>query len=247
MRFVAAKGLGDALYLRAVVLHVLGRSVTVFTDWPEVFSDLPVVVRPRAAASGPDLRHVAYSLSSPIDVGSDKFVMSCRKAGITDPVALRLGWRVRNTALVKRVRRAAGARRILVYQPPRKTACEAEEVVSPRREAFARHVHEADGFRIKVGHPSFVQDGQDMPCELDLVGKTSVTDALDIGAIADAFFGEPCYLLVVGEAMDKPVTCMFSRRALSAPGKLRNYTPERMFHSALSVAVYDEEPCDAVA
>lgn len=45
IRLNAPKGLGDAIHVRAVVIHLLrqGELVTVFTRWPEVFADLDIL------------------------------------------------------------------------------------------------------------------------------------------------------------------------------------------------------------
>lgn len=238
----AAKGLGDALHLRAVALHLIerGHRVTVYSDWADVLCDLPIAVAP-LARSVPDARTVCYSLSRPLDPGADKFVMSCRKAGIEEPVELRINWRVRNEGLVRSVRKRAGGRRVLVYQPQRRTHSALEDIVSPQHDAFREHLAgRSDAFRVRVGRTPFVHGGMELPCDLDLVDQMSVSDAIDLGAAADEFFCEPCYLLVLGEALRKPVTCMFSARAMREQGKARNYTPDRFLHRRESVAIFDE-------
>lgn len=247
MQLRASKGLGDAIYLRAMVLHLLdrGEAVEVFTPWREVFADLPVAIRGLSECTGDEAWHHAKPcLHCRIVQAPDLFRMACLQAGITEPVPLELRWRPKNVALIERVRREARGRPVLVYQPPKKAANLNERLLRPHAEAFAAFLSErSDWFRVKVGAAPYVAPENHPPCDLDLFGRTSVSDAFDIATAADAFYGEPCFVTVLAEALDKPVTCMFSRRAI-ASGRVHicNMRPERLFHKPhLATAIYDEE------
>lgn len=243
----AAKGLGDALHLRAVALHLLGlgEAVTVYTGWPEVFSGLRLNALPLQRAT-PTSRTITYALSHPLAPGADRFVMGCRKAGIESAVDLRLDWVVRNPRLVAQVLRASGGRGIVLFQPRKIAATEEERWFSPGREALARVLRRERLFRVRVGHPAYVYDELAEVADLDLFGATSATDVLDLGACATGFVCEPCYLLVLAEALRKPVTCVFPPAASS--GKARNVTPARFLHRPeLSTAVIDDGGRHAVA
>lgn len=239
----ASSGLGDAIHLRAAVLHLLscGESVGVFTKFPEVFSDLPVTIRPLEDGDTCDgLRHFNHKLSmEPSCV--DAFTGACLRAGIEWPVPLRMNWTVQNHELLAQIRQLAAGRPIFVFQPVKHSSNWQQELLRPSREPYnafiAKH---QDYFRIKLGHPDYVEDRGE-PCELDLMGKASIKDALDIGTIGDLFFGESCYVPMLGEAMDKRYAIMFTRRALNANDRIRNMTAERLFHKKhLATAVYDE-------
>lgn len=238
----ASKGLGDALYLRAVVLHLLkrGEKVAVVTGWPDLFSDLPVAISP--ATADEDMHHAKPCLHCRIITDMDAFSMACQQAGITEPVELRVDWAVRNTRLVDEVKQAARERKILVYQPPKKPCNENQALTSPKREAFVRCLEEFDGFRVKLGHSNLDNCG---PADLDLFGKTSVTDAIDVCTAADLFFGEPCYLFILAQALNKPSVSMFSGRAAdSGRHRLVNFSPKRLFHKReLTSAIYDDGRC----
>lgn len=249
MELVASKGLGDALYMRAVALHCLrrGHDVSVFTGWPDVFSDLPVHTKGLHQRTGDeDLRHAKPCLHCRIGVVAhlDVFSMLCLQAGIVEPVEFRLDWRIRNIELVKRVRREAAGRPVLIFQPLKRAANLNDALARPDREAYADFVaSRPEYFRVKIGHPGSVQGSGHPPCDLDLVGKTSVHDAIDLGASCDAAFGESSFVVVMAEAMDKPFTCMFSSRAIrSGRRHIANLRPERTFHKRhLATAVFDEE------
>lgn len=242
----ASKGLGDALYLRAIVLHLLGKGekLEVFTGWPDIFSDLPVTVKPYSAATGDeDWHHAKPCLHCRIVTDMDSFSMACQQAGISEPVELRVDWKVRNPAIVARVKREAGARKILVYQPLKKAVNQNQELARPQQDAFLNALDaRADYFRVKLGHPNLDNAGA---CELDLFGKTSVTDAIDIATAADLFFGEPCYLFILAQALKKPSVVMFSGRgADSGRHRITNFSPARLFPKPdLTTAIYDDGRC----
>lgn len=248
IEITASKGLGDAIYLRAIVLHLIERRerVVVFTQWPDLFSDLPVEVKPLTCRTGDeDLRHAKPCLHCRIAaVGHlDAFSMACLQAGITEPVRLRMDWVPRNRALVERVRRAAAGRPILAFQPLKRATTLSQALERPDRAAYARFIaREVDCFRVKLGHPRYTQDSGHPACDLDLFGALSVTDALDVLAISARAFGEPCYVTIAAEAMGKPFTCMFSRRGVDSGHRYAsNLKPSRTFHGDLGRAVFDDE------
>lgn len=247
----APRGFGDALYLRAVALHLIerGEALTVYTLWPDAFLGLPVATLhddARSACNGA-MRHVAYGMPRANPQRISNFSAACRCAGIDESVALRLDWLPRDAALIERVRCAAAGRPVLIYQPPKRPGNAEQALVRPSREAFAGYLESrADHFRVRVGRTPYVDAGEGLPCDLDLVDRTSVAGALDVGLVGDLFFGEPCFVPFLGEALGRRYAVMFTRRALNCPdaiggGRVRNITPERLFHKPeLASAVYDE-------
>lgn len=238
----APKGLGDAIYLRAVALHFLerGEQVTVFTPWSDVFSDLRVTVRPRSERLDPTTRRVAFP-PLPTPGGVDEFRARCAYAGIAEEVRLRLGWKIKDVGLVDRVRRAARGRPILVFHSIRVVHNAVQDLLTPRREAFNRYLAgRSDCFRVRLGHPPFVIDDPDAPRDVDLYGETSIHGEFDVASVADEFFSQPSSVNCLGEAVGKRVTCMFSRRAAESDSWARYFTPERVFYDQrLATAVYD--------
>lgn len=249
VELIAPKGLGDAIYLRAIVFYLLGlkEQVTVYTPWPMVFDDLPVTVRSmREMDEAKDLRPVAYSRkgSGPVlDLSLDQFRRGCLRAGFPDFIGLQMFWKVRNKALLKDIRNKAKGRKIFIYQPVKLSNNPYQEVLRPDVKAFNGFVDKhKDYFRIKIGSLAYLAaDSAKAPCDLDLIGQTSVHDVFDLASIADAIFCEPCFLVVLAEAMDKPFTCMFARKGLESDmDTVSDITPARIFNKPhLATAVYD--------
>lgn len=242
----APKGLGDAIYLRAIVLHLLKKSeqVVVFSKWPEVFADLDVEVRPLSGVEEPHefkITPARYRLSD--RSGLTQFELMCRSAGLNDDVPLRLGWSLANKKLVDDVVRRSRGRKIMLYQPPKFPRNPDQALVAPSREAFFSALRtKNDFFRVRVGHPGFSAGHDDDVLEHDLFGLTSsVTDLFDLALVADHFFSEPCYMQIMAQAVQKPFTCMFSQRGLrSENAKIAGISPDRIFHRGhLGTAIYD--------
>lgn len=245
IEITASKGLGDSIYLRAIVLHLLKtEEVTVFTRWPELFTDTSAIVRRLVDIRGVEnMQYAAYCLGClhPTVRPIDLFTRACLRAGVIG-AELRIDWKPRNLALVKEIRRKAAGRKVLVYQPNKIASNDEQESLRPNRAAFNKWLDgKADYFRIKIGSPDFVERDNEAPCEMDLFGKTSVTDALDIGTVGDLFFGESCFVLVMAEAMDKQLVCMFSRCGLESPrARVSGVNPSLIFHKKhLATAVFD--------
>lgn len=210
-RLTAPRGLGDSLYLRAMAVHLTARGdrVAVDTIWPSLFDDLSVEV-----GGGGDWVVAAFSPKHRLSgmwahfAGMDQFSICCARAGIEGPVDLDIAWKARNARLCREVRKAAGGRKVVVYQPRKKE--------NPRlpldREVMDGWLSRCEFFRVRLGHPSFVHDEGD--ADLDLFGRTTVRDALDVVSVADMVFGELCYLHVAADALQKPSVCVlpeFSR------------------------------------
>ena len=244
IELAAPNGLGDAIYLRAAVLHLLEQGeqdVHVITMWPAIFDDLPVTTKACSDLPGKEHpRYVAYTMRHKLhgtDQGMNQFQLCCREAEIAGPVKLDIRWTARNPALCKEIKRKAHGREILIYQPVKLA-----NIFTPQQNAFDRWLHQKNKYyRIRVGHPALIKQGSSMGCELDLVGKASVSDVFDIATIGDLFFGELCYIPLLAEAMDKQFVCMFSSAAAKT-GEYKHINFQRMFHKYhLGTAAYDDQ------
>lgn len=243
------RGLGDAVQLRAVVMHLLerGHAVTAYSQWPDVFTDLTGVTvlpigEPRDHSA---TRHFQYPLAAPLNGASSQFEAACHAAGISEPVDLRLGWAPRQTKLVRHVRLMAAKRPILFYQPSRVTPGPEQQAMRPRREAFNEFVRSRAGkyFRVRLGQAPYIDNDPQAPFDLDLFGRTSIHDAFDLGAIGDLFFGEHSFIPMLGEALDKRFVVMFSRESQGSKTfpRVRNFNPARMIHKKhLGTGVFDD-------
>lgn len=238
----APRGLGDALHLRAIVLHLLskGEDVTVFTQWPEVFSDVDVqTLPPDEAVKYPDLfsARACFQCLLPQVRKLSQFRNACLQAGVFEPIELNIQWNVRNSALIDEIK----GKRVLAYQPLKRAKNANDALLRPDRGVLRRLVSErSDCFRVRVGHPEYAED-DDIVCELDLFGKTTISDVIDLVSVCELTISEPSFLSILAQCFDKRFVCLFSRTASqSSVKKVAGVTPERILEKPhLATVVYD--------
>lgn len=254
IELMGPKGLGDAIYLRAIVLEFLRKAaeVLVYTSWPEVFADLPIAVRTRAEAwagdhGDRDLRLISPNRMRRLGAGQgSEFATSCTQAGLPSPAALSLDWMVKDASRLDQIRARLGGRPICAYQPPKRSKNDLQEELSPNRGVFREGLERFARTHalVKIGHPEFIADGDDLPCDLDLVAPDTVALIFDLATIAGAFFGEACcFIPVLAQASGKPLHCLFARRALASADMLaRGTVPEWVLHKRELATVLFDEP-----
>jgi len=218
------RGLGDALLVRLVAAEWIrrGEQVRVHTTWPDLFRGLKVhlagvehLVRDGqtdlyACTGCPNCRRPEMATLS-------LFTRACHQCGLYDPVPFDLAWTVTDAEPFGKIKRRADGRPILIYQPPKIANGAEQELYTPPTEAFLRWLDEhSDHYRIKVGHPSAAEEFRGAPCELDLFGKTTVLQMIDLATIGDLFFSQVCFIPTLAETLGKRSAVMFTRRQLSA-------------------------------
>lgn len=249
VRLNSPKGLGDALHVRVIALYHLkrGADVTVYTKWPEIFSDLDVAVngKDELPKNGDyDACSACFQCQVPFVRSVSQFRGICLQAGIYEEIDLELAWSVRNHKLIADVRGRSRGLPILFWQPVKQSANDAEAEGRPERAAFASCVNSFSGhFKVKLGHPNFLDDDGSIASDLDLFGRISTTDAIDLISIANLVVCEPSFLGIAAQAFDKRLVCMFSRRGLQSRNKrISGVTPTKIFHKPeISTAIFDDE------
>lgn len=239
------KGLGDAIMLRAIVLHLKEKEeITVFTKWTDVFHGLNIFIKPLSELEQyPNMLYASTNGRQEIPEGSSDFMERCKRAGISESVEFKMDWVVQNHDLVERIRNEANGRKIFVYQPLKIARNEQQKILRPDMVAYRQFIEEhSDCYRIKLGHPPYVDSNNDLPCELDLFGKAFIKDSFDVGTTGDIFFGESCFVIQMGEALNKSCILMRSVRAMREDSWLNRYhDPKRVFTKKhLATTVYDE-------
>jgi hypothetical protein len=240
------RGLGDALHLRAIVIHLLetGKEVSVFTQWPDVFSDLDVAVQPaEEAVNRPDLfsARACFQCQLPYVRALSQFRNACLQAGVFDAIELNIRWTVRNQTLLDKVKSKAAGKPILIYQPLKRVKNASDGLLRPDRSALRKIVNDrSEFFRVRIGHPDYAEDDE-IERDLDLFGKTTVSDVIDLASICEMTVSEPSFVSVLAQCFDKRFVCLFSSLALqSAVKKVAGVTPQRILEKPhLATVVYD--------
>lgn len=234
-------GLGDSIYLASVVRHLLGKGepLLVRSDWPAVFSQLPVQVEPFTRAGIDVLGH--YSSRKHL-LGSTQFEDLCACAGITEPVDLRLDWKPSNLALIDRIR--SPGKKVVVTMLPRSPMGRSDGFgaeLLPNCKVIQTYIDslgDATVVQVGAGQPLFAFRGIDV----DLANQTTVSDLLDVASQADGFLGYVSFLVSLAESFDKPAMFVWSKRGLRAGSAyVRRITPQKVLHLESSRYVIDEE------
>lgn len=240
-RIRSGRGLGDALYLQAIVRHLVARGerLEVCTDYPELyrFGD-----RVRFAPFSRQVRYTAHYMQAKHDERTHQFADMCRSAGIRRQVALKLDWTVQNPALIERVRDAAGSRPILLVHGGREAFGRADGYgleLLPDAAVFNGTVAalRRDFFTVYVGRGARLYD---VPVDLDLHDATGVTDTIDLGLISDACVAQCSFVIPLAESFDKPLLIVFAAKGMaSAKPAVRTITPKKVLSKPSSTYVID--------
>ena len=241
-RIRGGNGLGDAIYLRPIVEELLrrGEQVEVCCGYPEVFSGLPVSVKPFDRLNIQVLAHYTLGKRNP---ATNQWQDICTSAGIDVP--LRFDWKVKNQALVDGLRAKADGRPLVLVSggraPMARTDGFGKELL-PNREAFdAVLAALSDCFMVKVGKADQVYP---LKADVDLNGSTSVSDLLDLGASCDAIVGQCSFVIPLAEVFDKPLLCVWAAEGMS-PARhyyISSITPQKVLSKSSSKFVMDDWP-----
>ena len=242
-------GIGDALYLQAVVRHLVakGERLKVLTAWPDVF--LPhagmIELAPFSRAGVDVLAHYSRRRSWP----TTQFQDCCIQAGLKDPVEFRLDWTVTDPILVQRLQ--ADGRPIVVVQLPRapmgRTDGVGHELLPDCRriqEVLDQLGDRVLKVQVGAGRPLFKFRGLDV----DLRDETTVAQLLDVASVAAGFVGYVSYIVPMAECLEKPAALVWSRLGLrSSTGFVRQITPKKILERASSDHVVDNCSAEALS
>ena len=235
-------GIGDAIYLAAVVRHLVarGEQLEVCTAWPEIF---------QAYA---DRIQLSPFRRSPVDVlahysrrrswRTRQFQDVCIQAGLGEQeVDLRLDWTVTDPVLTGRL--LADGRPIVCVQLPRAPMGRTDGVGHELLPNCARIQEAIDRLR---GRALLVQIGAGRPLykfsgiDVDLRDETTISQLFDVASVASGFLGYVSYVVPMAEAFEKPALLVWSKLGLrSSTGFVRQITPQKILERASSLHVVD--------
>lgn len=235
------RGLGDAMYVRPVADYFVkaGEQVRVQCDYPDVFIGSGAAVEPFRRDGVNVLAHYTAGKYNP---ATNQWQDVCASAGVPE-LPLRFDWEIKNHALVDKLRADAGGDPIIVVHGGRtpmgrKDLYGAE--LLPKKSAFDAALGVfADCYTVLIGG-----DAQLYPIhtEADLIGKTSVSDLLDIGSICDGIVAQCSFCVPLAEVFDKPLLAIWAAAGM-AEGihrYLRAITPKKILSKPTSHHVIDD-------
>lgn len=240
-RIRGGRGLGDSIYLRPVVEHLIARGdeVTALTDYPDVFAGTGAATEPFTRERCNLLAHYSSRKSR---VGSTQWEDVCDCAGV-GRLPFRTDWKVRNHTLVERVRTLADGRPLLLVHGGRAPMGRDDgfgKELLPRKEAFGEVLDAlGDCFLVQIGQAEQIYP---LRCDLSLNGHTTITDLMDLGVACDGAVGQCSYVVPLAEIFDKPLLAVWAARGMQAPAHpyIRQITPTKVLSGAKSTHVVDD-------
>lgn len=230
-------GLGDALYVQSIARHLVnkGERLEVCTSWPDIFRPLGDKV-----VTGPFRRNsvdiVAHYVQGKQERDTTQFEDACMKAGIPDPVELRIDWQ-KTSSPVK------SDKPIIVVGLPRQPMNRKDGYgieLLPDCRVIQRAIDRLKGrvtlVQVGAGEPLYRFEGID----INLANATSVCGLLDVAASADGFLGYCSFLIPLAESFSKPLLCVWSQEGLRSPHLfIRLVRPKKLLHRQSSKFVMD--------
>jgi hypothetical protein len=242
MKMRGGSGLGDSVYLRPVAEYFvrLGKSVTVRSDYPDIFIGSGATTEPFCKFPAVDI--IAHYHGNRRNQKSTQFADMLKCAGITEDVPLRFTWNIRNHALIDDLTARATGRPVVVVHGGRAPFGRSDGVgaeLLPKRESFEAVIAMfADCFTVRVGKGKQIYA---LPCSYDLSDKTSVSDLLDIVSTCDATVTQCGYPVPMAECFGKPVLAIWASRGLhSVRPIIPSVTPAKILSAPTSHYVVDE-------
>lgn len=245
--FRSAAGFGDSFYSVCILEHLLKRfpQIVIRTRHPSLFAHLPGVITERWHKGNEDLAIHYNGRKSCADTNIWQDLLM--GAGIDIITPFKIAWKPKERVHIDK---------IAAMNTQKKKVC----VVGSPHTPFARN----DGYGLDL-RPKweifdkiirafqdklfFVQIGlkreqyEIKGIDLDLVGKTSDCDTLDIATVADCFIGQNGYIIPLAESQSKPLFVVYSRKGLQSGDPLiSNTKPEKILSKPTSGWAVDDEP-----
>lgn len=240
MRIRGGRGLGDALYVRPFVEHLLGTGerVTVTTEFPEVYADTGAICERFNRQGRFDI--LAHYTKGKANPSTTQWQDTCHSAGIDLP--LKINRKVRNESFVQELRGKADGRPLVLVHGGRRPMGRTDGFgleLMPKKIGFDIVLDEfRDCYTVRIGKDDSLYP---LAVSLDLVGRTSVSDLLDIGQSCDGFVAQCSYAVPLAEAWDTPAMFVWAAAGMDRRlhAYIRQVTPKKILSKPTSSFVFD--------
>lgn len=240
MRIRGGSGLGDSLYVRPIAEHFAekGQQVTALTNYPDIYRGTKINTEP---FSRTNCHVVAHYVNGKSKTDTTQWQDVCAAAGVNIP--MRFDWSIQNQSLVDQIQRAANGRRIILAHGGRAPMGRSdgfamellpaqwvfEDTLKSMKDCLVVSIGGTDGVRYQLS------------AEIDLTGKTTVSDMLDLAWICTGVVAQCSFAVPMAECFDKPLLAVWSERAkASNQAYIRTITPQKVLSKPSSRWVMDD-------
>lgn len=242
--------MGDSFYTRVVTDYLIsiGHEVCAYTFHADLFRNVPCKVERFGKLSTDVIAHYVQGKNNPL---TTQWQDVCDAAGIPR-IPFCFTWNIINHALVAHVREQARGRPMVLIHggraPMNRTDNFGIELL-PEKRAFDQ-VQEAiyrDVLFVRIGEgkQKYAMDR----VEVDLWGKTSVSDLLDIGVMCDAIIGPCSFVVPLAEAFDKPLLAIWAAAGMyhARHPYIKSITPQKVLSKPTSTFIVDDWTPEQIA
>jgi hypothetical protein len=241
IRIRGGSGLGDAIYQRPIVDHFIGcgEEVEVCSVHSDVFIGSGAVVSEFRRSSIDVLAHYTAGKQR---ADTTQWQDVCNSAGVPGLV-LRFEWSVQNIPLVHDLKAMAKGKPIVLVHggraPMARTDGFGAELL-PKRAAFDAALDALeDCFLVEVGKGTELYP---LRADVDLNGRTTVADLIDIAWICDAVVGQCSFVVPLAECFDKPLLAIWAAHGMEHTRHpyIKSITPQKVLSKPSSSFVVDD-------
>jgi hypothetical protein len=241
-------GLGDALYVQAIARYLTrdGERLRVHSAWPDVFRPLGERVEV-APFTRQGINVLAHYSARKGNQGTSQFRDCCLTAGVNEEIELRLDWGCADTPTTRHI--LSFGRPVVLVQLPRSPMGRTDgfgKELLPNQAAIQRAIDRIKGRALLVqvgsGDPLYRLGGID----IDLTGRTTVSELIDLASVCDGMLGYVSFILPLAESLGKKGLLVWSRAGRKAGHVyVRQITPEKVVHRKdLITSVWDGKEDD---
>jgi hypothetical protein len=254
LRIRGGSGLGDSIYVRPIAEHYVrqGHAVSVCTNYPDVFIGSGASVEPFSRKA--DITaHYAHRKFEP---ATNQWQDVCIAAKVDPALRLTFAWAVRNHGLTADVRAKAAGRPLILVLGGRKPMGRPDNFgaeLLPDKRAFDAALDALDGcYTVRIGSGTDLGGRNDekyrVATDCDLVGKTTVSDLIDLAHVCDGWLAQCSLAIPLAESFGKPILCVWASKGLTAKHRfISAITPKKVFSAPTSRFVVDSYPDEMIA
>lgn len=238
-RIRGGSGLGDSIYIRPIAEYFIsiGEQVVVCSDYADIFKGSGAKVegfrRDRVDV-------VAHYVNGKSDQTTNQWQDICKSAKVSAP--MHFEWDLQNNTLVKDLQEKADGRPIILVHggrvPMGRTDGFGMELL-PNKKVFNDVLSEFDDcFLVLVGKG---EQSYKLNVDIDLNGKTSVSDIFDIAKISRAVVGQCSFAIPLAECLGKPLLAIWSSAAANSNhAYIKTITPKKILSKSSSKYIFDD-------
>lgn len=239
-RVRGGRGLGDALYVRAIVDHLAreGAKLSILSDYPQVFIGAKAhSVRPFERIRVDVTAHYVGGKKNP---ATTQWQDVCESVGVDAP--LRVDWKPQSKELARSIRERAHGRPVILVHGGRRPMDRRDGFgieLMPSKTIFDLVLDElSDCFLVQIGRAEKLYE---LKCSLDLNGSTSVADLLDIALLAcDGVVAQCSFAIPLAEVFDRPLLAVWgSNYQFSREPFIRQTSPKKVLSGKKDCYVMD--------